>query len=185
MHALGHYLVRRWNFSSSSAFWQRPEISWHLELDIIPPVFTRAPFPAEEKELQSMMVPPPYFTVGMVFFGWYGCAVSLRNMVRKFSLVFHFPKWFGVIDYIFARFIHPWMFFHPTPQDRRIQGIGDYRHMQEVINDWGKFLQLPYVSEGFLVASQISFLHVSPSSVEGCSYLVNARWCHSFHTYWW
>ncbi len=35
--------------------------------NIIPSTLTKAPVPAEEKQPQSVMLPPPCFTVGMVF----------------------------------------------------------------------------------------------------------------------
>uniref|UniRef100_A0A6Q2Y3K7 dynamin GTPase n=1 Tax=Esox lucius TaxID=8010 RepID=A0A6Q2Y3K7_ESOLU len=44
-------------------------IAWYLELFIIPPTLTKAPVPAEEKQPQSMMLPPPCFILVMVFFG--------------------------------------------------------------------------------------------------------------------
>ncbi|XP_051536591.1 steroid receptor RNA activator 1 isoform X3 [Myxocyprinus asiaticus] len=40
------------------------KINWYLELFMIHSTFTKAPFPAEEKQPQSIMLPPPCFTVG-------------------------------------------------------------------------------------------------------------------------
>lgn len=43
--------------------------AWYLELFIIPSTWTKALVPAEEKEPQITMLPPPCFTMGLVFFG--------------------------------------------------------------------------------------------------------------------
>ena len=42
------------------------KISWYLELFIFLSILTMAPGPAEEKQPQSLMLPPPCFTDGMV-----------------------------------------------------------------------------------------------------------------------
>ncbi len=78
MYALGCCRSERWSSSSSSAIYKEAwrfcsNIDWYLELFIIPSTLTKAPIPAEEKQPQSVMLPPPCFTVGMVFFWW--CAV--------------------------------------------------------------------------------------------------------------
>ncbi len=53
------FLAEAWRFYAS--------IDWYLELFIIPSTLTKSPVPAEEKQPRSMMLPPPCFTVGMVF----------------------------------------------------------------------------------------------------------------------
>ncbi len=59
------FLAEAWRFCAN--------IDWYLERFIIPSTLTKAPVPAEEKQPQSVMLPPPCITVGMVLFWW--CAV--------------------------------------------------------------------------------------------------------------
>lgn len=58
------FLAETWRFCA--------KIDWYLELFIMPSTLTKALVPAEEKQSQSIILPPTCFTVGMVFFWWWG-----------------------------------------------------------------------------------------------------------------
>lgn len=107
------FLTEAWRFCA--------KIDCYLELFIIPSTLTKALVPAEEKQPQSMMLPPPCFTVGMVFFGW--CAVFFLQQTYLLEL---WPKCLALVlsdhytfscmlsgdfMYVFEKFCRAWMFF--------------------------------------------------------------------------
>ncbi len=109
------FLAEAWRFCAN--------IDWYLELFIIPSTLTKAPVPAEEKQPQSVMLPPPCFTVGMVFLWWcavlFLCQTYLLELWPKSStLVSSDHNAFshmllGYFKCVFAKFSRAWMFFLP------------------------------------------------------------------------
>ena len=55
-------------------------ISRYISLFFLPSIIWSLPVPYAEKQPHTMMFPPPNFTVGIVFLGWW-CAISPPNMM--------------------------------------------------------------------------------------------------------
>ena len=62
-----------------SALEQVIKMSLYIAAFIFPSILTSIPVPAAEKHSQSMMLPPPWFTVGMVFVRWWAVAGFLQT----------------------------------------------------------------------------------------------------------
>ncbi len=81
------FLTDAWRFCA--------KIAWYLELFIIPSTLTKAPVPAEEKQPQSMMLPPPCFTVVWCSLSDVQCCFCVKhtfwNYGQKFYLGFIRP----------------------------------------------------------------------------------------------
>ncbi len=62
----------------------RAKISRYMALSILPSIRYSRPVPFEEKHPQSMMFPPPCFTVGMMFLGLYSSFFFLQTQGEEF-----------------------------------------------------------------------------------------------------
>lgn len=60
------------------------KVDWYLELFIIHFTLTKDLVPPEDKQPQTMILPPPYFTKGMVLFWW--CKVIMQLIMNLCSL---------------------------------------------------------------------------------------------------
>ncbi len=63
-----------------------PKISRYMAPSILPSIRCSRPVPFAEKHPQSMMFPPPCFTVGMVFLGLYSSFFFLQTRRVEFIL---------------------------------------------------------------------------------------------------
>ncbi len=95
------FLAEAWRFCAN--------IDRYLELFIIPSTLTKAPVPAKEKQPQSMMLPPPCFTVGMLLLWW--CAVLFFHQTYLLEL---WPKCSTLVSSDHNTFSHM-VFLPPYP----------------------------------------------------------------------
>ena len=182
------FLAEAWRFCAN--------IDWYLELFIIPSSLTKAPVPAEETLPQSIMLPPPCFSVGMVFFwwcaGWFLRQTYLLELWPKSStLVSSDHNTFshmllGDFRCVFAKCSLAWMFFFVrkgfrlatlphSPDIWRIREIVVTCTTQPVLARYS--CSSFNVAVGLLVASQTSFLLINFGGTS------SSWWCHCCATF--
>lgn len=77
-----------WSSSLFLAFWLRTEgfvsnKSLNVAWFIFPSILTSAPYPTEEKQPQSITLPPPCSAVDMAFLGWPSVLALLKHTIQN------------------------------------------------------------------------------------------------------
>ena len=162
---------------------------------IIPSILTSFPVPDNEKHPHSMMLPPPCFTVGMRFLGWWEVldlhqtcsflAIMENSILVSFDLlpyvrgVFHMP--FGEHQtYLLIFFYKQWLFFWPLFHKAHLFGVYSLKW------SYGQILQSPlwsFAAPSVLSLGSLLPLWLIPSLpgpwvLVGSPLLAGLLWCH-------